>query len=325
MSQTAQVRRRGFSGGFTLVELLVVIGIIAVLIGILLPALNKARRSAKTTQCTSNMRQVAGAMLMYINDNKGKFPADYISKGDPAAYTDGWFWAAELVHQRYIYAPNIYKNGSTTKTFDQASVFMCPEGLTAEDWGTSGSGNAGSNQGNWPTDPKNNGYVYGGLPNPRADGQPAYDVATWYQLAARISGYTSNYARTGTNNPPFVFFDSSKGAISAQVADQGYTRTLADIKKSSVMVMIGEAANVNWDTNGTGTAPNGYVCNMPRLGARHGQLSANHDNAYTNFAFFDGHVSLFPTQPIEDLTVNGKVGNQGMYPGSGTVFVLANQ
>ena len=82
---------------------------------------------------------------------------------------------------------------------------------------------------------------------------------------------------------------------------------------------------VNWDTNGTGTSPNGYTCNMPRLAARHGQLTVNKCNAYTNFAFFDGHVQLFATQPIEDNVNNGKVGNVGMYTASGTVFILANQ
>lgn len=60
--------------GFTLVELLVVIGIIALLISILLPALNKARESGRQVKCLSNMKQVATAIMMFANDNKGRMP-----------------------------------------------------------------------------------------------------------------------------------------------------------------------------------------------------------------------------------------------------------
>jgi prepilin-type N-terminal cleavage/methylation domain-containing protein len=60
--------------GFTLVELLVVIGIIALLIAILLPALAKARDSANRTTCLSNMRQLGTAFMMYTNENKQFFP-----------------------------------------------------------------------------------------------------------------------------------------------------------------------------------------------------------------------------------------------------------
>ncbi len=60
--------------GFTLIELLVVIGIISILIAMLLPALNKARESAKRIQCASNIRQITQALLIYANENHGVFP-----------------------------------------------------------------------------------------------------------------------------------------------------------------------------------------------------------------------------------------------------------
>src|SRR5207302_1317487 len=59
--------------GFTLVELLVVIGIIALLISILMPALGRARYVAMRTKCLSNIRQQVLAQLMYAEENKGKF------------------------------------------------------------------------------------------------------------------------------------------------------------------------------------------------------------------------------------------------------------
>ena len=67
----------GAKRGFTLVELLVVIGIIALLISILLPALNAAKRRAQGAVCASDERQIYMAMLMFSQDNKGHLPRPY--------------------------------------------------------------------------------------------------------------------------------------------------------------------------------------------------------------------------------------------------------
>lgn len=88
VAQNVLARRRRMLG-FTLVELLVVIGIIALLVSVLLPVLGRAKDNANRVACLSNLRQLGLAFMMYAGENKGKFP---VSARFPTALPEDWIW-----------------------------------------------------------------------------------------------------------------------------------------------------------------------------------------------------------------------------------------
>jgi prepilin-type N-terminal cleavage/methylation domain-containing protein/prepilin-type processing-associated H-X9-DG protein len=123
--------------GFTLVELLVVIGIIAVLISILLPALGRARESANNAKCLSNLRTLATAYRMYAQQYKDAVPIGYINGVKQANYFT-WVEGSEPPSRPGGYAllGRIYRANLLTKPWDGVSprnteggggrVFFCP-------------------------------------------------------------------------------------------------------------------------------------------------------------------------------------------------------
>ncbi len=179
--KSTESRRSRF--GFTLVELLVVIGIIAVLIGILLPALNKARKAAKAAACLSNIRQLGTAFVMYQNQQRRSIPYYTPNATDVAANPDLeglGLWIGQL---RGVYS----KIDSSRLCPEAVEIFPRPitddpRGTAFNCWGGNNkNGFIGKQTGSYGF----NGWLYapnttgsrGGPTSMGAIGTPAYESA----------------------------------------------------------------------------------------------------------------------------------------------------
>ena len=289
----------GRSRGFTLVELLVVIGIIALLVSILLPSLNSARRQASQVQCASNLRQLGLAVVNYANQNKGSIIPCIVWNG---VNDDNW---AFLLVQSRLLKPSII---NATDMGSYNNVLVCPSVrdslIDTNIAAANGLKVANATDG---FERRSSRHLLPAtlVPPPAsitngASGALILDVG--YGINGCVNPLTGNNGAAGAVAADWYDAPSTAIAFGAPVSGVTYPplKKLTKMKRSSETILL-------FDGNGWNPmrGPLGALTPLHRLvGARHGKWDAN--RAYTtgvsNLLMLDGHVETANRRDLANTT-----------------------
>jgi prepilin-type N-terminal cleavage/methylation domain-containing protein/prepilin-type processing-associated H-X9-DG protein len=279
---------------FTLVELLVVIGIIALLIAILLPSLSSARQQARGVASLSNLRQLGIGLVLYVNENKGYYPAAaYASLPDRPRFR----WSDAI----YPYMRNTEVYLSPQLSEHERAAMNKPFKHTCD---------PNLNPGTLPTTVYWGGYGYNW--QYLGNGRKLPGVAEYFAKAGAQIGDTSRTVaiadtKGSRNGNPQPVWDLREGTY---VVDPPLPSR--DLGSKGSRKAAGDAdANIGYTGGSVGTFDG-----VTRGDPAHRSTPAERNKGYVNVLFCDGHAEPLKLQQLDDSNGDGQPDN-GYWNGKG--------